>query len=285
MNPGNFHTHTYYCDGSNDPLAYVEEAIKLGYGALGFSSHAPVPFHCKWTMPDDKYENYTNSIENLKSVYSNEIEIYCGLEIDFIPDLLEYTKEFIHKKKLDYIIGSIHFIDQFDNGHQWAIDGSKEEFKKGLDEIFYGDYHEVIRRYFKYTRLMVKNMKPDIIGHIDKLKMQFPNEIIIPENDAVYKNEIYNTLEEIALSGCIVEINTRGVYKRREKEFYPGSWIIKEMSRLNIPVIISSDAHRPAELSGLFPEAVNELKKAGYKSLLTRKNNNWISLDINDITN
>ena len=36
----NYHTHTAYCDGKDTPRALVEEAVRLGCPALGFSGHS-----------------------------------------------------------------------------------------------------------------------------------------------------------------------------------------------------------------------------------------------------
>ena len=36
----NFHTHTILCDGKDEPEALVQEALRLGCPALGFSGHA-----------------------------------------------------------------------------------------------------------------------------------------------------------------------------------------------------------------------------------------------------
>jgi len=282
MNIGNFHTHTYYCDGTNEPDTYAEEAVKLKLPSLGFSSHAPVSFPCAWTIPFEKYKHYIEAVSQVKAFYTNQLEIYCGLEIDYIPDLWSETNRLINLRDVDYFIGSIHFIDAYKDGIRWGIDGSNEEFRNGLSEIFNNDLQAVIHTYFDYTRKMVQEMKPSVIGHIDKIKMQHTDHGSMTD-DPAFKNELYLTLEEIASSGCIVEINTRGVYRRQEPEFYPGTWAIREMSRLNIPVILSSDAHRPEELINLFSMAVDTLRLAGYKSVITRKLNKWIELDINEI--
>ncbi len=275
--------YTSYCDGSSDPVYYIKEAIKMNLPALGYSSHAPLSFPCNWTIPIQFYPSYLDTIKHLKDIYANKLEIYCGLEIDFIPDLWNETKVTVDIDSLDYFIGSIHFIDSFEDGRRWGIDGSNLEFRKGLSDIFNNDIHAVIRKYFAYTRQMVKDMKPSIIGHIDKIKMQSTDQGPILENDPVFREELYYTLEEIAISGCIIEINTRGVYKRKEQNFYPGTWALKQMSELNIPVIISSDAHRPEELTNHFALAVENLKTAGYKCVISRKNNQWINLDIDHL--
>ena len=276
----NYHTHTNFCDGVEIPELYAREAVKQSLEVLGYSAHAPLPFPCSWTLPYEKYQDYLNAIRQLKQSYEGRLEILCGLEIDYIPGLWSKIREMLQPEQLDYFIGSIHFVDAFNDETPWSIDGSHEEFYKGWTEIFHKDSHSLVRKYFAYTRQMIRDMKPPVIGHLDKIKMQHKADCFIPETDPVYKEELLATVEEIAHFGGVVEINTRGVYRRGEPEFYPSQWLLKEMNRLNIPVIVNSDAHRPHEIVLLRTEALKQLKDAGYKSIRHFSAGKWIDEDI-----
>jgi histidinol-phosphatase (PHP family) len=263
-----------------EPRLYAEAALEQNVKILGYSAHAPVPFPCDWTVPPDQFHAYLTMIASLKEEYTGRLEIYNGLEIDFIPDLWPQMEEAIKPTQLDYFIGSIHFIDYFEDGTRWSIDGSNEEFRKGWNEIFQADSQRLVRKYFSYTREMVKVMKPHIIGHVDKIKMQYNHQCFLPETDMVYREELMNTLEEIAAAGSIVEINTRGVYRRNESAFYPGLWVLSEMAKMNIPVIINSDAHHPKELLLLFDRALEQLRLAGYKAISYFSKGEWLETEI-----
>lgn len=276
----NYHTHSTFCDGTDEPRAYIEEAIKQSLKVLGFSSHAPLPFQCGWTIPVDSYPLYLQTIQSLKSEYREHLDILCGLEIDYIPELWPQIKSLVKPEQLDYFIGSIHFVDCFNDGTPWSIDGSHEEFYKGWKEIFNFDSHALTHKYFEYTRRMIKEMQPPIIGHLDKIKMQHQPDCFIPDTDPLYRKELMHTLEEIASSGCKVEINTRGVYRRQEHDFYPGKWVLQEMYHLNIPVVINSDAHRPHEITLLFKESVAQLQQIGYKKFNYLSTKGWCEFEI-----
>ena len=276
----NYHTHTFFCDGVEDPEEYIRAAIHYNLHSLGFSAHAPVPFPCECTLPMENLEEYLKTIASLKIKYQQEIEIYCGLEIDYIPGLWPMMRGSIHPESLDYTIGSIHFIDAYADGTPWTIDGNNKDFRIGLAEIFRNDHQAVFRKFFAYTREMVRVMKPTIIGHIDKLKMQYYNTTIHPDEDAVYKKEFLHTLEEIAGSKCIVEINTRGVYRRNEKEYYPGLWALTAMARMNIPITVNSDAHRPGEIINHQHEAHTMLYEAGFRKVKILKHGTWTDQEI-----
>jgi histidinol-phosphatase (PHP family) len=272
----NYHTHTKFCDGMELPVRYAEEAIKQNVKVLGYSAHAPVPFPCTWTLPYEDFQEYLSAIDSLKTKFADQLEICCGLEIDYIPQLWPQMKEMINPCQLDYFIGVVHFIDCFDDGTPWTIDGSNEEFLKGWIEIYQRGSHALIQKYFNYTQQMIRDMRPPVIGHLDKIKMQYRDNCFIPETDKVYRRELIKTLEEIASANCIVEINTRGVYKRNEPDFYPSSWVLTEMAKLKIPVMINSDAHRPNEILLLFDKAIEQLRKAGYKSIRYLSKGEWI---------
>lgn len=123
-------------------------------------------------------------------------------------------------------------------------------------------------------------MKPPIIGHLDKIKMQYASDCFIPDTDPVFRSELLNTLEEIRAAGCVVELNTRGVYKRNEPEFYPGQWAVKEMAKMKIPVMINADAHRPHEVGLYHDVAAAFLKQAGYESVVWYSKGEWLKVKV-----
>src|SRR3954468_8935794 len=115
----NFHSHSEYCDGQGPLTAYADKAVELGMKSIGFSSHAPVPFECSWCMKKEKLPGYLEEIDSMKKLYPS-IELYKGMEVDYIPDVVSYND---FKTVLDYGVGSIHFVDQFADGKPWEIDG------------------------------------------------------------------------------------------------------------------------------------------------------------------
>ncbi len=54
----NYHTHCNYCDGKGPASDYLEQATQRGLAALGFSSHAPVPFDNDFAVRQDQLPQY-----------------------------------------------------------------------------------------------------------------------------------------------------------------------------------------------------------------------------------
>ena len=84
MQLSNYHSHCTFCDGRSIPEDFVRFAITHGFRAYGFSSHSPLPFETFWNMSKDDMPEYLQEINRLKQKYSDQLEIYAGLEIDYL---------------------------------------------------------------------------------------------------------------------------------------------------------------------------------------------------------
>ena len=274
----NFHSHSKYCDGKGELREYLESAKKNNVFSIGFSSHAPVPFECKWTMRKEEFPGYSNEISRLRND-NPEIEIYSGLEIDFIPGVIN---PFDYKDELDYVIGSIHFIDHFQDGKPWEIDGSHALFLEGVEKMFQNNVRDAIVRYYELTREMIFASAPDVIGHLDKIKIQNVDGKFFSESDDWYKQEILRTLKLIDQAELIVEVNTRGIYQKKTNETYPSRWILEIIRQKDIPVTLSSDAHHPDDLINNFPETAKVLHDIGFTHLSVLTEGRWQKLPFNE---
>jgi histidinol-phosphatase (PHP family) len=273
----NFHTHSTYCDGKaslNDNV----EAGRRQVRCLGFSSHAPIPFDCSWTMKKEAFEPYVLEINTLKKL-NPDMEIYAGLEADYIPGL---TGPSYFQNRLDYTIGSIHFADTLPDGTPWEVDAPHIKFLVGLEKIFHHNIRDVVTRYFELTRHMLENDPPTVLGHLDKIKIQNTGHPLFDEAESWYREEVKKTIEKISQSDCIVEVNTRGLYQKKSATPYPSPWILELLYKKNIPVTLSSDAHHPDDLVNQFAETASLLDKIGFKKLSVLSQGRWKPLDFNE---
>jgi histidinol-phosphatase (PHP family) len=265
----NLHTHSRFCDGKEEPETYVQKAIELGFHTLGFSSHSPVPFENTFALKEEQMDEYFSTIVNLKEKYKSRINVLLALEIDFIPGI---TRDFIFFRNmggLDYTIGGVHLVKREGNQKLWFIDGARQEtYDEGLNNLFNGHVRKGVEAYYDQITEMAATQKPDIIAHLDKIKMHNKNRYF-SEEEQWYKDLVWKTLKFIAAeTDCIIEVNTRGLYKKRADTFFPGPAILEQAHHLKIPVTISTDAHHPDELGLFFPEAVSMLKEIGFRELV-----------------
>ena len=279
MQQFNLHTHSIFSDGKSTPEEVVLEAINQGMKVLGFSDHSPVPFENSFAIKNDNVQNYISTIKSLKEKYKEQIDIYCSMEMDFIPGIVKDFKKTKEVLGLDYMIGSVHLVGN-DVNKLWFIDGSKiETYDEGLFNYYDGNIKKGVKTFFYQYNEMIETEEFDIVGHFDKIKMH-NRDRYFTENDKWYRNLVMETLTLIKEKSLIVEVNTRGIYKKRSTDFYPATWLLPIMREMNVPVVISSDSHKAEELTLCFKEAEDALKAAGYKETICFRNGTFEAISL-----
>ncbi|MGD9568517.1 MAG: histidinol-phosphatase HisJ [Sedimentibacter sp.] len=271
----NLHTHTDYCDGKCKTEEMILSAIECKFHSIGISTHGPVPFETDWNIKKEKVEEYIDEVLFLKKKYKNEIQVFLGMELDYIPEIGfdEFTQKLI--KRLDYYIGSVHYLGMLKNKTMWTVDYNTEELIQGINESFNGNVRNAVEAYYKTISEMAHNFHPPIIGHLDLIKKNNKNNVLFDENEEWYKYSVEKCLDIIKNTKSIIEINTGGIARGYTFEQYPSTFILKMIKERNIPVIINSDAHTREGIDCKFNE-MNELLKAmefSYMSILTK--NGW----------
>jgi len=271
----NHHTHSLYSDGSSQPEEYISAAIEKGFNLLGFTEHSPLPFENTFSFKKENKDEYLVLMNNLKQKYSDQIAVFSGMEMDYIPGMSENFSKVKAEYKLDYLIGSVHLVRPADKDELWFTDGPNyKTYDKGLKELFAGDIKKAVSTYFYQLNEMIENQHFDIIGHFDKIKMH-NRDRFFKEDESWYITLVNETLSLIQDRDIIVEVNTRGIYKKRSETTYPGLDILKKIKAMRIPVMVNSDAHKPHELDGEFEYGFSLLKEAGIGEVVYFKGNGW----------
>lgn len=272
----NFHQHTSFSDGQEMPDDYACKAVALGLSSIGFSEHSPLPFSNPFSLQDKNIDRYISAIEEVKVNYRDKLNIYRALEMDYIPGISEDFEFWRKRCKLDYLIGSVHLVKPPDVEKLWFTDGPDSKvYDKGIEDFFEGDVKMAVRTFYDQTNQMIETQHFEIIGHFDKVKMHNKGRFF-SDKDKWYRKLIDETVDLIRQKDLIVEINTRGIYKKRSEELFPDGYALQRVKELKIPVLISSDAHHPDELIKLFDHAKSKLLDLGFKSVKYFENGNWI---------
>ncbi len=277
----NFHQHSNFSDGAFPPEDYVKEAIELGFTALGFTEHSPLPFDNPFSLKDENVDDYINIIDELKVKYKDKIEIFRALEMDFIPNMSTDFNYWKNKCSTDYLIGSVHLVSPPKTNELWFTDGPKHEiYDQGLKEFFGNDIKLAVRTYYHQVNQMIETQDFDVLGHIDKIKMHNQNRFFT-EDESWYQKFVDECLDLVVQKNLIVEVNTRGIYKKRFPGLFPDGITLQKVKKLNIPIIISSDAHQPSELNLGFAEAKLKLINYGFSEVMYFDKGDWIAENLN----
>lgn len=274
----NYHTHCNYCDGKEPIENFVRRANEIGFDHLGFSSHAPVPNENDFAIEEQRIPEYVAEIKSFQK--QSKAKLFVGLECDFIPQITQAFDHYRNDYQLDYIIGGVHLVRPDNSDEVWFIDGSKREiYDNGLAQLFNNDIRKAVTTFWEQTFQMLEEEHFDIIAHFDKIKMHNQNRFFT-EDEKWYMELVDHAIELIRKQNIIIEINTRGLYKKRCEHFYPSDYILQKAGKLHLPFIISTDAHKSEELDLFYNEAAAHLKSFGIDQLVHFENNHWKEYNI-----
>jgi histidinol-phosphatase (PHP family) len=243
------HNHTTRCNHAEGTVdEYIQKAIELGIDIYGFSEHAPMDFDPHYRLAFEEMQAYTDDILNAKERYKNDINILFGYEVDYLPGHMD---DRVLAAKVDYLIGSVHFIDKWSFDNPEFIAGWKN---KDIDEIW--------QAYFEATEAMARSGKFDIVGHLDLIKVfKF-----MPKKDV--RTLAKNSLQAIKKSNMVLEVNTAGL-RKPIGELYPSRALLEEAYALDIPITFSSDAHSVEQIGFGYDVAIAQTKEIGYTKVAT----------------
>ena len=247
------HNHTILCNHATGTVdEYIQRAIELGIDEYGFSDHAPMNFDPKYRMDISQKNMYENWVIDAKEKYKDKIKILLGYEVDYLEG---YILDEIIKSKVDYLIGSVHFLKNKDD--MWGFDNP--EFigiykSKDIDTIWI--------EYFEAIKAMAKTGLFDIVGHFDLIKVfKF-----LPKKDI--KLIAKDALEEIKKSNMVLEINTAGL-RKPINETYPSKQLLELAFDMDIKITFGSDAHNVEQVGFMYEDALAFVKDIGYKQCIS----------------
>jgi histidinol-phosphatase (PHP family) len=255
-----YHTHHERCGHAEGRLEdYVKRAVEIGLEQVGLSDHMPLlhvdpaTYYPGMAMAMDELPRYVEEALRLKEKYRGQIDIRVGLEGDYIEGYEEDIERIVTGYPWDYVIGSVHFLGEWDVSDSRQLHGW--EGKRMLD---------VYERYFDAVQKAAKTGFYDFLGHIDVIK-RFGHR---PEEDDEVRELERRTLDVIRDSGVAIELNASGL-RMPCAEMFPKRRMLEYAFELGIPVTVGSDAHQPERLSQYLDQAVALLKEVGYRELAT----------------
>jgi histidinol-phosphatase (PHP family) len=256
-----YHTHHVRCGHAKGELEeYVKKGIDIGLNQLGLSDHMPLlhvnpdTYYPGMAMAMEELPNYVEECFALKSKYKQQIDLKIGLEGDYIEGYEEQILQIIEAYPWDYVIGSVHFLGEWDITDFRQQDGWKG---KSHDQV-YEQYYDAVQ---KAARTGFYNF----IGHMDVIK-RFGFK---PAADRIDLE--LETLKVIKAQDMAIELNASGLRMPCE-EMFPSRRILEACFEQNIPLTIGSDAHDPERLSQYLDQARALLKEIGFTKLATFDN-------------
>ncbi len=244
-----------HAGGSDE--AYVEAAIARGLAAIAVTDH--LPFY--WlpreahdptlAMEPEELPRYVEAVLALKERYRGRIEVLLGIEADFVEGHEEELERELARFPYDVVLGSEHWLDG------WWVDApsSVPRYREGQTEV-----DGIWARYAGAALAAARSGLFDVLAHLD-LPKKFgfrPSEPFAGREDEI--------VDAVAASGCAVELSSAG-RRKPVGEDYPAPALLRRLVARGVPVVLSSDAHAPAEVGFAFAELAAEAAAAGAREL------------------
>jgi len=243
------HNHTPLCNhATGTPKEYILKAIDLKIDIYGFSDHAPMDFDKKYRMSFEQMKAYEAEILSLKDEFKDKIDIRLGYEVDFLPGFMD---DRVLKSNVDYLIGSVHFLDK------WGFDNP--EF---IGEYKSRDIDKIYQDYFNAVEAMANSGYFNIVGHLDLIKVfnyKPKKDIKIIAKDAI---------KAIKRANMVVELNAAGL-RKPVKEAYPSRELLELCYENAIDITFGSDAHKILDVGFGYNHIIELAKDIGYSNCVS----------------
>jgi len=163
------------------------------------------------------FEDFVKEARHLQEKYKDKICLIVGLETEVIrEDSFERIRKLRKDLKLDYMVGSVHHVDGI------PTDFSRELFEKAENQA--GGTEQVMCRYFDLQYQLMKELKPEVIGHFDVIRLYRAD---FEFTDLIWEKIVRNIDFGISY-GALFEINTGGASPRKNLKYpYPHTRILQ----------------------------------------------------------
>ncbi len=272
----NYHSHCDMCDGHAPMERFVEEAVACGMSAYGITSHTTFPVGDRSLQPHT-YPLYFTETARLREHYRNKIELYVGLEIDYIDEERNPASAIYRDMPTDYTIGSVHFIPT-NNGEWMCVDGAYNKFRERMQHYFGDDIREIVTRFYRQSSNLIRCGHFTMHGHPDKIALnasQFQADIT---TEPWYEEMAVSHLRSLAGGDFLVELNTKAW--EEHKRLFPSVELLPLVKKLGLRLVVNSDCHYPDKVNSGRYEALQILRQAGIDTVWELHNRRWQEVSI-----
>ncbi|MCL2323399.1 MAG: histidinol-phosphatase HisJ family protein [Oscillospiraceae bacterium] len=252
------HSKGFSCDSSLDINDFI--SMKEGSNII-LTEHMDLDYlqGGRFVFNPEEYFNSYNKYRGKR--------LLLGIEIGLSEKYLQENNEIIKKYPFDYVLGSLHFVDEID-----VFD--KRFYAKKSKEVAYREYlNEAVRVIDLYDDI-------DSFAHFDYIARYSPYE----DRELYYedfKEEITNLFTKIIEKGIILELNTKRL--TTEKTINEYIKIFKFYKKLGGRyVTIGSDSHFLNNIAFNFNAAYKIIGDLGLKQVYFKERKMMEINDYND---
>ena len=255
MRTRNYHTHTHRCGHAlGDVPDYCREAVRQGLDVLGFTDHTPLP-DGRWPsvrMDMQELPGYLAALDDADRQFPDLLVLH-GLECEYVEAFVPYYREeFLGRCGLDYLVGGAHW---YPHAGEWVgIYGTPMD-------------PSMLKSYADYLVAGMESGLFSFVAHPDLFGVSYPDW------DRHAEAAAHAICQAAAALSVPLEINTYGFRKpylasrtgKRPK--YPWFPFWEMAATWDVPVVVSSDAHRPEDVLANMDQGEALARRLGLKQV------------------
>lgn len=253
-----YHTHTARCGhAGGEAREFVEAALARGLREVALTDHVPLYFlpgddpDPHLAMARDELPEYVAEVLALKEEFAGRVDVLLGIEADYAEGHEEALATLLSPYAWDVVLGSVHRVA----GAWIDAPGAAKRHEREGSAFLWGEYY----------RLLAKAAASglfDVLTHFD-----------LPKKFGHHRPEEARAAEEAAVAaaaraGLAVEVSSAGL-RKPVGEIYPGPSLLRSLVGAGVPVVLSSDAHAPAEVGWGQEKVVEAARSAGATARLS----------------
>jgi histidinol-phosphatase (PHP family) len=254
-----------FCHHATNSLEEIIQAyIAKGFPWVGITEHSPAISN-NLRYPDqvaagltpeflyNRFALYMQECRRLQQQYRSRIRIFAAMEMETYSGYEQFIPELINRFRPDYIVGSVHFVDDM------GFDYSREQYDRTAEAV--GGKDALYCRYFDQQHAMIKLLKPSVVGHFDLIRIFDPDykkRLCRPEiMDRIERN--LKLIKELEL---IMDFNLRSLLKGAD-EPYISRAILQMAVEMGISIVPGDDSHGLSSVGANMDKAVAILEELG----------------------
>ena len=250
MLTADYHVHSVSPDARAPMKDMCEAALQRGLTEIAFTDHYEFYAHGihRQFFHEEYLKEYWNSIEQCRELFAGRLTIRSGMEFGQLHLCPEEAFSIIRKYPFDYLIGSVHKIEN--------VDLEKMEYTKKT-------VPQITESYYRHLIELSARGEYDCLGHLDLVKRHLVRNGFAVDYDE-YADYIDEILKNVIARGKGIEINTSGI-RQGTGEPMPGLRTLKRYRELGgIILTVGSDSHRPKDVGAELDGAEKLMREAGF---------------------
>lgn len=255
-----------FCLHAGATLADIlADYARKGFGIVGITEHMPPP-NDDMRYPDeatdgisaaamrDRFDRYFETVRRFQREYADRMRVLAGFETEWYSNALPLINELVSQHHPDYIIGSLHHVDDI------CFDYDADHYMRATAKT--GGLNQLYARYFDLQCDMIEALNPAIVGHFDLIRIFDPDYASRISQPAIW-SLIERNLQLVREKNLLLDLNMRA-YVKGAPEPYPCRAIINRARELDIGMVPGDDSHDLAGVGLRIEQAIHMLDNLGF---------------------